>query len=131
MVEQFLLGPLEKHIMNIAWQSQAVSVKAVHQQLAVERPLAYTTVMTIMGRLVEKGLLERTRQGRFFVYKPKTSKQQAVSNVIQRTMEVLVQQFGQEAVVAFIDEADRLVVERPVVADAEAAESSQKAGDEV
>jgi predicted transcriptional regulator len=62
------LGRLETTVMEILWQHGASNVREVSQKL--ERPLAYTTVMTTLDRLYKKGLLERTKEDRAFVYKP-------------------------------------------------------------
>lgn len=48
-------------------------VRAVQEQLAVDRKIAYTTVMTVMDNLHRKGLLGRVRDGRAYVYFPKQS----------------------------------------------------------
>ena len=63
------LGHLESTIMEILWRRGELSVKALAGHL--DRPLAYTTVMTTLDRLYKKGLLERRKQDRAFVYSPK------------------------------------------------------------
>ena len=63
------LGHLESTIMEILWHRGELSVRALAQHL--ERPLAYTTVMTTLDRLYKKGLLERRKQDRAFLYSPK------------------------------------------------------------
>lgn len=63
------LGSLEAKIMHVAWgqPDEFLSVRDMLGQLA--GPLAYTTVMTVMNRLYEKGLLRRRRNGRAWVYR--------------------------------------------------------------
>lgn len=63
------LGSLEAKIMDVAWtHSDAfLSVRDVLGRL--DDALAYTTVMTVMNRLYEKGLLRRRREGRAWVYR--------------------------------------------------------------
>lgn len=63
------LGSLEAKIMDVSWnQSDSfLSVRDVLMQL--EGGLAYTTVMTVMNRLYEKGLLRRRRDGRAWIYR--------------------------------------------------------------
>jgi predicted transcriptional regulator len=62
------LGPLEHAVMRIVWAYAApITVKQVHEALSADRAVAYTTVMTTMVRLAEKGLLtraSRTVEGR-------------------------------------------------------------------
>lgn len=62
------LGHLENTVMEILWEHGAGNVRDVSQRLA--RPLAYTTVMTTLDRLYKKGLLDRQKQDRAFVYTP-------------------------------------------------------------
>ncbi len=55
------LGPLEHAIMRIVWaHAGPITVKHVYETLAADRDVAYTTVMTTMVRLTEKGMLTRT-----------------------------------------------------------------------
>jgi len=67
-----LLGRLESEVMEIVWNRGESSVHEVAQQL--ERPLAYTTVMTTLDRLFKKGLLDRRKQDRAFTYSARLSR---------------------------------------------------------
>ncbi len=60
------LGPLEQQVIDIVWRRGAASVRDVHAEL--EQPTAYTTVMTTLDRLYQKGLLTRSKTSRAFVY---------------------------------------------------------------
>lgn len=63
------LGELEARILEILWDAGGwLNTREVLDILAVKRPLAYTTVMTILVRLSDKGLLERRKDGRAFAY---------------------------------------------------------------
>jgi predicted transcriptional regulator len=64
-------GPLEMSVMDILWTSGESSVRDVIRQL--DRPLAYTTVMTTLDRLFKKGLLDRRKANRAFLYSPRLS----------------------------------------------------------
>jgi predicted transcriptional regulator len=66
------LGHLESKVMDVLWARGECSVRDVIDQL--NRPLAYTTVMTTMDRLYKKGLLERRKEERAFYYQAKLSK---------------------------------------------------------
>ena len=68
------LGPLELGVMEILWAVGEGSVRDVRKRL--NRPLAYTTVMTTVERLHKKSLLSRRRLGRAFLYSPRLSRQQ-------------------------------------------------------
>jgi predicted transcriptional regulator len=64
--------PLELLCLKALWSLQEGSVRDVQQIVAQSRPLAYTTIMTVLDRLVRKGKLARRKVGRAFVYKPET-----------------------------------------------------------
>ena len=63
------LGPLEKRAMELAWNKGEMSVREAG--VGLDRNLAYTTVMTTLDRLFKKGLLNRRKVDRAFLYSPK------------------------------------------------------------
>jgi predicted transcriptional regulator len=67
-----MMGHLEITVMEIMWTHGESSVHDVAQKLA--RPLAYTTVMTTLDRLYKKGLLDRRKSDRAFLYAPRLSR---------------------------------------------------------
>ena len=84
------LTPLELEIMNVLWETGPVNVQTVQDRLT-ERPLAYTTVQTMLNVLHRKGKVKRTQERRgyrAFLYEPVVSRQtavrQAVSDVLDR-----------------------------------------------
>jgi predicted transcriptional regulator len=62
------LGPLEKEVMDIIWRCGEGNVREVVSQM--QRKLAYTTVMTTLDRLYKKGLLQRDKADRAYIYSP-------------------------------------------------------------
>jgi BlaI family transcriptional regulator, penicillinase repressor len=62
--------PLELACLRALWRLQEGNVRSVQELVAVSRPLAYTTIMTVLDRLVRKGKLSRRKVGRSFVYAP-------------------------------------------------------------
>ena len=68
----FDLGHLEIQVMEILWERGESNVHDVTRRLG--RPLAYTTVMTTLDRLFKKGLLERRKWERAFLYSPRWSR---------------------------------------------------------
>jgi predicted transcriptional regulator len=68
------LGALELALMEILWSEGESSVRDVVPRLS--RPLAYTTVMTTLDRLFKKGLLDRHKSDRAFLYRPRLSRQE-------------------------------------------------------
>lgn len=68
------LGSLERHVMEVMWAGGDLVVRDVQTRL--QRPIAYTTVMTTLDRLFKKGFVTRVRQGRAFSYTAARSRQQ-------------------------------------------------------
>ena len=101
------LGPLEQEVMDCLWKEKNASVSDIHQCLQKERKIAYTTVMTIMTRLTEKGFLARKMEGKAYVYSPKKTKEQTAKGIVKKIVNSLVDQYGHEAVTAFTDEFKR------------------------
>src|SRR4051794_29994233 len=66
--------PLELACLKALWSLQEGNVRAVQQVVAQSRPLAYTTIMTVLDRLVRKGRLTRRKVGRAFVYSPASTR---------------------------------------------------------
>lgn len=68
------LGHLECKVLEILWARGESNVRDVAERLG--RPLAYTTVMTTLDRLFKKGLLERRKVERAFLYSPRFSRRE-------------------------------------------------------
>jgi predicted transcriptional regulator len=79
--------PLELECLKALWSIQEGNVKEVQQLVAQTRPLAYTTIMTVLDRLVRKGKLKRRKQGRAFVYSPETSRDSMRRVAIQELLD--------------------------------------------
>ena len=71
--QHLMLGPLEIQVMEVVWAGDECSVRDVVEKL--ESKLAYTTVMTTLDRLYKKGLLDRRKSERAFLYSPRLSSQ--------------------------------------------------------
>ncbi len=60
-------------IMQVLWNRGEATVAEVQEMLDLERPLAYSTVATVMSRMEQKGLLTHRAEGRVFYYRPAVS----------------------------------------------------------
>ncbi|MBI5870441.1 MAG: BlaI/MecI/CopY family transcriptional regulator [Actinobacteria bacterium] len=101
-----VLGDLEADIMELLWKKSPASVREIHENLASERTIAYTTVMTVMGRLAEKGLLIREQHGRAYLYVPTQTREEFCSEAISTVMEGLLGGFGEPVLSHFVDTVD-------------------------
>ena len=66
----FDLPPLELRCMKALWGAGKATVHEIRAGLLPDRPLAYTTVMTVMDRLARKGIVERDKRGHAHLYRP-------------------------------------------------------------
>ncbi|MGH2732732.1 MAG: BlaI/MecI/CopY family transcriptional regulator [Actinomycetota bacterium] len=81
------LGDLEFAIMKLVWEwGRPVTVPEVHRHLSSSRTLAYTTTMTVMSRLVEKGLLTRSEERRPYVYRPALDREDYSAELMLRVL---------------------------------------------
>lgn len=76
------LGPLERSVMDQIWdRDQDVTVRDLIDAPGI-RGLAYTTVMTVLDRLRQKGYLTRRRAGRAYSYRARISREQYLSTLV-------------------------------------------------
>jgi len=81
------LAPLELDCMNTLWPMGQGTVREIRDQLAARRPRAYTTIMTIMDRLARKGVVERRKLGRAYVYRPNLSAEEARTQALGQVVD--------------------------------------------
>ena len=67
------LGGRQLAIMRVLWDCEEASVAGVQELLDLERPLAYSTVATVISRMERKGLVTHRAEGRVFYYRPAVS----------------------------------------------------------
>ncbi len=78
------LPPLELEAMKALWQLGEGTVREVRLEIAPRRPLAYTTVMTLLDRLARKGAVARRKEGRSHVYCPLISREAVLEVAVDR-----------------------------------------------
>lgn len=113
--------PLELLCLSALWSLREGNVKAVQEQVARSRPLAYTTIMTVLDRLVRKGKLTRRKAGRSFIYSPEASRdtmrrvaiRELVNGLFDGSEEELLKflQTGQPQAIAAVGVPDRIAEE--------------------
>ena len=77
------LTPQELAIMKVVWRFEKATVRDVYEAMRSTRPVAYTTVMTMMKILEEKGYLKKTVVDRAHLYKPAKPRQQVVGAMVR------------------------------------------------
>ena len=78
-------GDLESAIMDVMWAAdRPFAVRDVRERMSYPRPVAYTTVMTVMDNLRKKGWLRRTDHGRAYRYEPTVSGDEYSAGVMRQ-----------------------------------------------
>lgn len=90
--------------MEIVWKFKSASVREVLDNLKKRRKVAYTTVMTVMARLADKGILNRKLdKSGAYVYVPSQDKETFLAASSRKLIKNLIDEFGEVAVAQFID----------------------------
>jgi len=108
-----LIGHLEYEVMRVLWDEAPANVPAVLARInhdrARDRKLAYTTVMTVLARLHEKGVLDRERRGRGYDYLPRFDEPALVEHLSGQEVLDLLDRYGEVALAQFaqaVEQAD-------------------------
>ncbi len=80
-------GDLQAEVLEAVWRLGRATVEEVRNEQPERRRSAYTTVQTVMNRLVERGLLERTREGKAFVYRARLDESEYLARAIGDRLE--------------------------------------------
>ena len=73
--------------MKIIWRRETVTVRDVYEELLKRRKIAYTTVMSALKTLEQKGYLRATQQDRAYVYRPTEPKNQVIRRMVREFVE--------------------------------------------
>ncbi len=85
--------------MRILWERRSGTVREVWQELRHQgKRLAYTTVMTVMVRLHDKGVLRRVKEGKGYRYFPVQPRETLLQRFVQTLVDRLVAVFGEPAI---------------------------------
>lgn len=89
--------------MAAVWQLGEAKVDDARAQRPAKQRLAYTTIQTVMNRLVERGLLERERVGNAFVYRPRYGEAEYIAARIRERLAEASPDARREALASLID----------------------------
>jgi predicted transcriptional regulator len=105
-----LLGPLEGRIMRAVWSGAIGQPFVVRDVQKVTPELAYTTLMTTLSRLAEKGILnqERVPHHRAYAYRSLGGAEEFLAMASREQVNRLLEQFGDAALAAFAARLEEL-----------------------
>lgn len=107
-----VLGSLEREVMRVLWQKGETSGRNILTEVVQVRKIAYTTLLTVIGRLTKKGFVKRRRAERNFVYSPTFSEKEFKKQVAKEVLEGLVNLSSASTVSAFVDLFPRIGEEK-------------------
>lgn len=95
--------------MDVLWSAAPhegwLTVREVHAQLASQRDIAYTTVMTVMDRLARKELVTQHRDGRAYRYQARASRSDLTAELMRETLDDISRGDRGQALVAFVEDS--------------------------
>ena len=101
------VGPLEMRVLGMLRKDSPLDVGAIRARLEAEcSELAYTTVMTVLARLFEKGLVTREREGKRYVYSPARRAPHVLEGMLQRVRHALFAEERKGPILALLEEED-------------------------
>ncbi len=80
------LTDAELKLMEVLWEKGQATVSSVVESLPKHEPLAYSTVLTTLRILEQKGYLEHTQEGRAYVYRPRVGRDEERDKAITRLL---------------------------------------------
>ncbi len=98
-----MLGTLEQEIMDTFWALGGMSGKAVHEHINKSRPVALTTVLTVMERLRKKGLLKKEKKGGVFIFEAALTKDDFARSVSTQLFRDILDISTGSAAASFVD----------------------------
>jgi len=113
----------ELEIMKVVWERPSSTVRDVYEALRERKTTAYTTVMTMMNILENKGHLVKRPEGRAYVYEPAQAKTQVISSMVEDFLDRVFNGAAQPLLLNLVhdrklskddlDEISRLIDETP------------------
>ncbi len=100
------LSPLEQEAMIIVWNLKSCHVREVMNKF--KKPLAYTTVATLLLRLYKKDMVSRKNEGSTWLYSPKSSSESYGKKMAKSFMVNFFESFGESAIVSFAESVESL-----------------------
>jgi predicted transcriptional regulator len=107
------MGELERAVMEHLWSVDGDAtgtdgwrtVREVHEALAADREIAYTTVMTVMDRLSKKSLVRQRKEGKAYLYRAADSRGAMTADLMRSALTEFAEGDRTNALLAFVGES--------------------------
>jgi BlaI family transcriptional regulator, penicillinase repressor len=97
--------PAELEVLKLLWQQGPCTVRQVLEVLNRRRHRAYTSVMSLLGVMTDKGLLKRRKQGRGYVYEPRVAREKTIGQMLQDLLKRAFEGSAASLVARLLDES--------------------------
>ena len=98
-----MLGSVEGAVLEALWEKGALSGRAVYEEVSRSKGLAYTTVLTVVDRMVKKGSVKRRKAGGVYVFEAALPKPEFERHVASTVIKAIVEVSPAQALSAFVD----------------------------
>ncbi|MBA3496434.1 MAG: BlaI/MecI/CopY family transcriptional regulator [Gemmatimonadales bacterium] len=99
-----VLGDLEARVLRSVWQlGRPVPARAVHDLVAEEHPVAFLTVVTVLNKLVVKGILARQKRADLLHYEARQSEAEFTALASRRLVEGILSLSSEAVTASFVD----------------------------
>ena len=112
------ISNLEADIMKIVWKKEEVTVREVHESMLRKEVgsresgfTPYTTVMSTMTTLAEKGILKQNRIGKTYIYSAAIKKEELSKSIIETVADTLLEGASRELIFSFLSDSENLSTE--------------------
>ena len=100
------LGETEMEVLHHVWDMGEATVKQVRKRILENREVAYTTIMTVMKNLAEKGYLKYRKEGVTYVYSPAQEPDSVRSNLVKELIKKVFKGSPKELVQTLVESED-------------------------
>lgn len=118
MTRRSSLGDLERQLMDVLWAAEPgarLSSRQVQERMDPAQERAYTTIKTVLDRLVDKGVVQRHRDGRVWRYRARASRESLTADALQNVLGTIARPDRSTALLHFlegVDDSDRAELRR-------------------
>jgi predicted transcriptional regulator len=98
-----MFGSAELPVLEALWEKNALTGREIYEQVRRSKELAYTTVLTTVGRMVKKGSILRKRMDGIYIYEPAWTKLEFERQAALAVIRGIVEISPSHAVSAFVD----------------------------
>lgn len=97
------LGDLEKQVMDTLWLKKEAAGREIFTEIRRSRTIAITTVLTVLERLVQKGIVKKLKSDGVYIYTPVFTREEFADKVSQAVMKGVLDIAASSAVASFVD----------------------------